>query len=287
MSLTTALTETDWVTISSLATAAGTLVLALATFASVRSANRAARVAERAFTLGLRPILAPGRSDDPKQKIMFVDRHWVVLEGGRASAEVVDGVVYLAMPVRNVGQGMAVIEAWLPFPGLTSLDERDLRPEMFRAQGRTLWIPPGDVAFWQGALRDDTDDDHEAMAAAIDAGEVGVHLLYSDHEGGQRTVSQFTLVRLGDEGQWWTTLGRHRPLEEDDMPGSTSAVGWAVHSHLRTRSGGSGRSVGGSANGGGGEGAGATSSGGCPFHPIRRHSGGRPWRPDRRVRCAR
>jgi hypothetical protein len=30
----------DWATISSLATAAGTLVLAVATFASVRSSNR-------------------------------------------------------------------------------------------------------------------------------------------------------------------------------------------------------------------------------------------------------
>ena len=39
----------DWVTISSLATAGGTLVLAVATFASVRSANRAARTAELAL----------------------------------------------------------------------------------------------------------------------------------------------------------------------------------------------------------------------------------------------
>jgi hypothetical protein len=38
----------DWVTISSLATADGTLVLAVATFSSVKSANRSARVAERA-----------------------------------------------------------------------------------------------------------------------------------------------------------------------------------------------------------------------------------------------
>ena len=37
----------DWATISSLATAGGTLVLAVATFASVRSANRAAHSAER------------------------------------------------------------------------------------------------------------------------------------------------------------------------------------------------------------------------------------------------
>ena len=46
---------TDWVTISALATATGTLVLAVATFASVRSANRAARVAEQAFLMGQRP----------------------------------------------------------------------------------------------------------------------------------------------------------------------------------------------------------------------------------------
>ena len=51
----------DWVTISSLATAGGTLVLAVATFSSVRSANRAARTAERSLMVGLRPVLIPSR----------------------------------------------------------------------------------------------------------------------------------------------------------------------------------------------------------------------------------
>lgn len=41
-----------WATISSLATAGGTLVLAVATFSSVRSANRAARVAEKSLLVG-------------------------------------------------------------------------------------------------------------------------------------------------------------------------------------------------------------------------------------------
>ena len=49
----------DWATISALATAGGTLVLAVATFASVRSGNRAARLAERSLELGLRPLLMP------------------------------------------------------------------------------------------------------------------------------------------------------------------------------------------------------------------------------------
>ena len=47
----------DWVVISSLATAGGTLVLAAATFAAVRSSNRAARAAEESLMLGLRPLL--------------------------------------------------------------------------------------------------------------------------------------------------------------------------------------------------------------------------------------
>ncbi len=49
----------DWVTISSLATAGGTLVLAVATFSSVRSANRSARTAERSLLAGVRPIRRP------------------------------------------------------------------------------------------------------------------------------------------------------------------------------------------------------------------------------------
>jgi hypothetical protein len=52
----------DLATIAGLGTAAGTLVLAVATFSSTRSANRAARVAERTLLLGLRPALVPGRS---------------------------------------------------------------------------------------------------------------------------------------------------------------------------------------------------------------------------------
>ncbi len=65
----------DWVTISSLATAGGTLVLAVATFSSVRSANRSARVAELSLLTGLRPVLIPSREDDPTVRVRFGDGH--------------------------------------------------------------------------------------------------------------------------------------------------------------------------------------------------------------------
>jgi hypothetical protein len=55
----------DITTIAELGTAGGTLILAIATFGSVRSANRAARVAERSLQIGLRPLLVESRREDP------------------------------------------------------------------------------------------------------------------------------------------------------------------------------------------------------------------------------
>lgn len=63
----------DWATISSMATAGGTLVLAIATFGSIRSANRSARVAELSLLAGLRPLLIPSREDDPPERVRFGD----------------------------------------------------------------------------------------------------------------------------------------------------------------------------------------------------------------------
>jgi hypothetical protein len=224
--------STDWTTISSLVSAGGTLVLGVATFAAVRSANRAARIAERSFRIGLRPILATSRLEDPPQKVMFRDRHWVKLQGGRAVVEDVDGVVYLAMLVRNVGSGMAIIDGWDPIPGQKLPNEGWGAVEDFRRQTRALWIAPGDVAFWQGALRD-SDDLQRSISAAVADGAITIDLLYLDHEGGQRTVSRFALVRresgqtsgtdpAADEGghgghgdDWWVSLAMHRDLEAE------------------------------------------------------------------------
>ena len=80
----------DWVTISALATAGRTLVLASATFASVRSANRSARATERALLAGIRPVLAPSRLVFVALVIAVeqVDRHHVPLrDGGRGRCE--------------------------------------------------------------------------------------------------------------------------------------------------------------------------------------------------------
>lgn len=59
----------DWQTISALATAAGTLVLALATFLAIRAGNRSARIAEQALLTAMRPLLVQSLGDDPTSSL--------------------------------------------------------------------------------------------------------------------------------------------------------------------------------------------------------------------------
>jgi hypothetical protein len=217
-----ALASTDWATISSLATAGGTLVLALATFASVRSANRSARVSEIALQEQRRPVLVQSRLDDPVQKIMFVEGRWVRAAGGRAVADHVDGNVYLAISLRNVGSGIGVCQGWTVGAGLQSARVLPShQPESaFRSQSRDLYIPAGDVGMWQGALRDRQDPVCPVIAAAIDAREpITIELLYSDQVGEQRTITRFGLTPFGDENDWIASVNRHWYL---DRPGPRS-----------------------------------------------------------------
>jgi hypothetical protein len=206
----------DWPTIASLATAGGTLVLAVATFASVRSANRAARTAERSLQAGLRPLLLPTRPDDPPLKILWQDRHKATLEGGRGSVEEIDGVIYLAASVRNSGAGIAVLHSWYPTVGEPSADDRPADLGEFRRQTRDLYIPAHDVGFWQGAIRD-PDDRHrwEVSRAIAERQRISIDLLYGDHEGGQRTISRF-VFNSREDGQWIVVVARHWNLDRPD-----------------------------------------------------------------------
>ena len=66
-------------------------MLAVARFASVRSANTAARVAEHALPVGLRPLPLPSGIDDEVHKVRIGDGRSMRLNRGRAVAEVDGG----------------------------------------------------------------------------------------------------------------------------------------------------------------------------------------------------
>ena len=213
----------DWTTISSLATGFGTLVLATATFASVRSANRAARTAERSLLAGIRPLVVTTRFDDPQQKVGFMDDRWFHLRGSGAAADVTDNNVYLAMSLRNVGTGIAVLDRWDIYPERLFGDSSPRGIEHFRRLTRDIYIAPGDIGFWQGALREadahrpEEVELHDLIAEAVkNRTAMTIDLLYGDYEGGQHTISRFAITPRGDTDEWMATGARHWNLDRDD-----------------------------------------------------------------------
>jgi hypothetical protein len=250
-------TNPDWATIASLATAGGTLVLAVSTFASVRSANRAARAAERSLLAGLRPLLMPSRLQDADQKILFGDGRWVHAPGGGGAAEVAvggevgdlsargqfgrpaddgaadgasggrddeaadgasggrDDVVYLAISLRNTGTGIAVVHGWRFSPVPLMADAVHPSPD-FRRQSRDLYIPAGEMGFWQAAFRDPADPQYAEAKKVVESRQpVTIDLLYGDHEGGQRMESRFNLLP-GREDRWIASASRHHNVDRPD-----------------------------------------------------------------------
>jgi hypothetical protein len=213
----------DTSTIASLATAGGTLILALATFSSTRSANRAARVSEQALKVGLRPVLFNARPQDPPQKVGYADNHWLVLRDGLAAVQGSKENLYLAIPLRNVASGLAVLHGWYLWTERPGSGSPPPAIDDFRRLGRDLYVPAGDVSFWQAALRDSEDPLYGPLQETISAGTgLSVDVLYGDHEGGQRTITRFHLTprahaREDDEPWLWTcATSRHWNLDRAD-----------------------------------------------------------------------
>jgi hypothetical protein len=208
----------DWTTVSSLATGFGTLVLAIATFQAVRSANKAARVAEQALLIGVRPLLVPSRLNDTQQKVFYGDGKFGVIEGGRGVAEVDGGNVYLGISLRNAGRGIGVLHGWNFLVGRQPIDGHSPL-EDFHPHQRDILIAPNDIGFWQAAFRDTSDRQYEEAIAAVRSREMlTVDILYGDHEGGQRAVSRFTLQPRGDDDKpiWLTSVVRHWNIDRPD-----------------------------------------------------------------------
>jgi hypothetical protein len=205
----------DWSTAASLATALGTLVLAIATFSAVRSSNRSARVAEAALLAGIRPLLLSTRPQDPPEKIMWRDLHFARVEGGRGVVESDDDDnIFIAGTVRNVGSGLAVLHGWRARTDWQSADPPE--PEKFRRLTRDIYIAPNDQGFFQGAIRDSEDPDHGLLACLLGQREVfAVDLMYGDQEGGQRTVTRFGFTPVRDD-IWLCSASRHWFIDRDD-----------------------------------------------------------------------
>jgi len=205
----------DWVAISSLATAGGTLALAVTTYLSVRSANQAARTAERSLLAGLRPLIVESLESDPIQRVNFVDERGIVTPGGGAAVQVTDGRIYVVLSLRNVGPGIGVLYGGRLYAERRGGIREAIDLDAFRMLSRDIYIPPGKIGFWQLAYRDNHDADYGPMLRAIEGGEFMADVLYGDYEGGQRMVSRYAVLR-DDDGEWRLSTIRHLQIDRDD-----------------------------------------------------------------------
>jgi hypothetical protein len=212
---------TDW---AGWGTSIGTLVLAGATFAAIRSSNRAARsaersarIAERSLLANLRPLLVVARQEDPVQQIRFADGRLLEMSSGEALFGSEAEVIYLAVPLRNAGTGIARLRGYRLEPETADSVRVDPLgparhrrgdpapdPAMFAEQQRDLYIAPGETGFWQAALRDpaspifrDTERAHRSR------GRLTIDLLYGDLEDGQPTITRFVLLPGSGPVQGW------------------------------------------------------------------------------------
>src|ERR1700744_5337589 len=148
---------TDWVPIPSLAAAGGRLALAVATFSSVRSANRSARVAEQSLMLGTKPVLVTSRDEDPVERVRFGDDTFLNVPGHGAALVEREGRIYMAIGLRNGGAGLALILGWRARTQAgeaartgkpaVSRESAVARPELsdFRHQQLDLMVPAGET----------------------------------------------------------------------------------------------------------------------------------------------
>jgi hypothetical protein len=216
---------TAWAMLADIGTAAGTLVLAGATFVAVRASTRSTRIAERAMLAAQRPVLAPAGTDDPAENVQFADGRVFPVGNGQALAVHEAGVVYLAIPLRNVGAGLAMLRGYHIRAEPASHVARDPRgpaqhlrgdtapdPRAFSPQQRDLLVSTRRTGFWQAALRDPAARLHAEVTQAIETrGRVTVDVLYADHEGSQPSVTRFVL--LPEAGSWRCDATRYWSLQ--------------------------------------------------------------------------
>ena len=208
--------DIDWAAVAGIATALGTLALAVATFASTRTANRAAQSAEKLRLEALRPILIPSAWGDAVQKISFQDGVWLHVSGGRAAMETSDDAVYLVLSVRNAGRGLAVLHGWsVPL----ERDSAHADPETFHRLTRDIYIAADYTGFAQIAARDPASEEFRRLKAAATSDGFWVDVLYSDMEGAQRVITRFGISRGPAESgsdEWFLAAARHWNVDLPD-----------------------------------------------------------------------
>ena len=197
-------------------------MLAGVTVASVRSANRAARVAEQSLLAGQRPLLVASSAEDPAAQGRLSGRR-LVQRSGRRGRRKRDRSGRL---LRHLGSQRRHRDRrpprLAPHPGARARAQRARHP----ASARGLHDPHARPLrrtrrhrLLAGLLpRSQERRLPRGSSRGRSAPTIGVDILYGDFEGGQRVISRFMLTAKETDGvvRWYASVGRHWNVDRPD-----------------------------------------------------------------------
>jgi len=189
-------TNTDW----------PTTLLAIVTFALVCATYLMAQTAKRQFGRQLLPILIPSRIRDPIRKVYFSNNTWQMLYGDQVLVDSVD-TLYVAIPLRNIGSGTAVVRG-LSIPDVGPDDDAlpRRRPSLKNliAAKTDLLLGPGDISHLSIDSEAQTADRQrhalQTQVERIDR-DSGVYLdiLHCDHVRRQHNITRIELAQVSEK----------------------------------------------------------------------------------------
>src|SRR5437763_203379 len=89
---------------------------------------------------------------------------------GTAAVELRGGYLYIVLSLRNVGPGIGVLHGGRMFPELRSGLGEHGEIESFRMLTRDIYIPSGNVGFWQIAYREEQREELDELLPGVQRG---------------------------------------------------------------------------------------------------------------------
>ena len=183
----------DSATIASYATAAGTLVLAVATFSAVRSSNRFSPHRRRVTPHQHAPTAHPvAVSTTPSKGCCGIHHHAAHINGRTPSSRKTAGSSIWRSDCETLVQVLPCSTGGTRCPIRRSKTCPTPQAEDFRRLTIDLYIPAGGSGYWEAAVREPDDPLRPGfMRALTERHPFMIDILYGDQQGRQRTISRY------------------------------------------------------------------------------------------------
>lgn len=188
--------------------------LVTATIALAVATVTVALLSARQIKHNLLPIMVPARPDGRKRVARFTLEKHVTIRNADTYAEFDGDGVCLAVCLRNIGSGVAVLKGFDASPNDSAEPASYDVPSLsrFASALHALYLGPGDAAYLAifTSLDSSRTDAYEVVQETVPNGaSLLLDLVYTDHSGGQLTISRLELEWATDVDRYVAKVARY------------------------------------------------------------------------------